>query len=647
MTSAPPAPRALIVSAAAIMFGALWCFSSDHPAAGSLLVLAGAAIVILARGGPEAPEGRGGLLLPFFLIFIAAAALRLFRLDAVPPLWWDEAVEMHDAKCLRAGLSLEPLDGILYHRSPLWLALLAGWSGLFGDSVSSFRALAALAGATVPALTFVLGARLHGRGAGYAAAAWLATCFWGLNLSRMAMANILVPAFGTALMLHLVYGPLPFLPRAALAGALAGVGALGYAAGIHLPFLAVVLVPLMAAPGTGRIARLSGALLCAGVALAVVAPTRAILPGAWDKVAATLSFSPATVLGNIREALPLLAAAGDPDLRHQYPSGAAVFPFLLAPFLFLGLALAVRGVRESPRAVLLLLWTAFGALPGVLSDGGGNNLFRMVGAMPPLAILMGIGWAAAWRALGPRLGLVVVGFLAWPMAGSVGAYFSRFPGDPAVAVWYRAWDREAGADLAAMARERPLVLCGAMPLSRYPVERLALFDLERAGRVRREPGVCPATTVRKRYLDPYGKVHAVLLAGRETGGKLVALYRTVLDIGMEGDALLTTGRAAEAVAHFKHWSAIVGPDPVLAERLGFAALKAGRPAEAEAAFRRALAHGPRTAILLDGLAAALFRQGRAREAEAAIMEGLRLEPGHPELEADLARVREALSRGKR
>ena len=667
MTSASPEPRALLVSALAIFFAALWCFASGHATAGALVTLAGAAIVVLARGGAGIPARNGGVLLPALVIFVAAAALRLFRLDAVPPLWWDEAVEMHDAMGLRAGLPLEPLEGILYHRSPLWLALLAGWSGIFGDSVASFRVPAALAGAAVPALAFVLGARLCGRPAGYAAAAWLAACFWGLNLSRMAMANILVPAFGTALVLLLASGSLPFLARAATAGAIAGIGALGYAAGAHLPLLAVVLVPLMAGPGTGRGRRLAGALLCAAVALAVVAPARAVLPGAWDKVVATASLSPAAVLGNLRDSLPLLASAGDPDLRHQYPSGAPVFPFLLAPFLLLGLALAIRGLRESREAPLLLLWTALGALPGILSDGGGRNLFRMVGAMPPLAILMGLGWAAAWRALGPRLGMVLVALLAWPVAGSVGTYFTRFPGDPAVAVWYRAWDREAGADLIQMAQTRPLVLCGGMPLSRYPVERLALFGPERAGRVRRIPGECPSLPVRKRYVDPYGEIRAVLLAGKETGGKLVARgaagaetnapafaggngvapsiapaiaeYRTVLDIGMEGDRLLIEGKAEAAVAHFTRWSAILGPDPVLAERLGFALLKAGRLAGAEAAFRRALDHGPRTATLLDGLAAALFRQGKTKEAEVALLEGLRLEPGHRELEADLARVR--------
>jgi tetratricopeptide (TPR) repeat protein len=256
--------------------------------------------------------------------------------------------------------------------------------------------------------------------------------------------------------------------------------------------------------------------------------------------------------------------------------------------------------------------------------------------MVPLAILMGLGWARAWRALGRRLGVVALVMLAWPVVEEGRSYFARFPHDPAVAVWFRAWDREAGSDLATMASGRRMVLCGSLPLGRYPVERLALFDAEREGRVEHRPGTCGAVKVRKRYLDPWGEVRAVL---GESRGAVV--FRTVLDIGMEGDALLTAGRPREALAHFRLWSALLAPSTVLEDRAGFAALAAGMPSEAEASFRKALARGPRTAELLDGLAAALFRRGRLKEAEEAVLEGLRIDPANRELGSDLARIRKA------
>src|SRR6185436_12490592 len=35
-------------------------------------------------------------------LVLAALALRLWRLESVPPVWWDEGVEGHDARCVAA-----------------------------------------------------------------------------------------------------------------------------------------------------------------------------------------------------------------------------------------------------------------------------------------------------------------------------------------------------------------------------------------------------------------------------------------------------------------------------------------------------------------------------------------------------------------
>src|SRR6185503_10092318 len=39
-------------------------------------------------------------------LVLVALVLRLWRLESVPPVWWDEGVEGHDARCVAAGLPL-------------------------------------------------------------------------------------------------------------------------------------------------------------------------------------------------------------------------------------------------------------------------------------------------------------------------------------------------------------------------------------------------------------------------------------------------------------------------------------------------------------------------------------------------------------
>src|ERR1044071_2541829 len=90
--------------------------------AAQIALLAGyiaAGLALLATGiwslrGQDAPAaGRSkrstGWWLAGGAMVLIALVLRLWRLESVPPVWWDEGVEGHDARCVAAGMPLEPL----------------------------------------------------------------------------------------------------------------------------------------------------------------------------------------------------------------------------------------------------------------------------------------------------------------------------------------------------------------------------------------------------------------------------------------------------------------------------------------------------------------------------------------------------------
>jgi tetratricopeptide (TPR) repeat protein len=623
---------------------------------GVMFLVAGVAAILMTRRAPEAgPVSAYAILAGAAVFFALALVLRTWKLDSIPPLWWDEAVEAYDAGSLADGLPLEPLVGINYHRSPLWLAMLAATGKVFGLSLTGFRLVSALAGSALVALVFVSGARLYGVAAGALAATWLAFHPWPLNLSRLLMANILVPLAGVAIVLAAAAKSLPLPWRAVITGGIAGISLYGYAAALHLPWLAALAVWLFAPRGTPAVRRLGWAAVALAIAAVASAPVKLLMPGFWGKAASvSVLFSPSMLAGNLADAFPLFHAAGDMDMRHQYPSGAPVFVPWLAPFFSLGLALTIRNAAR-PAYGLLLGWLALGLLPGLASEAGGRNLFRMAGALPAVALLCAVGGTTAAGIMGARAGRVIL-VLLWASFGvaAVRDYFVDFPSSRATPVWFRTFDRDAALDLKGMAVRNPLLLCRALPLSQYPVERLLLRAEMRSGRISDSGTDCGRLVPLRIYRDPYGQAQAVLLASADPasvpkGAPLKVEYRTVMDIGLEGDGLLAAGRTEDSLRVYRRWTLVLPDSPTLAERLGFAALRTREYPEARRAFERAIALGSHMPAVYDGLAAACYRGGDLAGAEKSLKEGLRYAPDDGVLAGDLRQVirdRDALRRDR-
>jgi len=633
--------QAAVVVSFAVLWGAQLCFSYGWGVAGGALTIAGWAILWFGRkdAGNEIQRwDKSRTVTLAVALLLAALALRLWKLGGHPPVWWDEGVEAYDARCLAAGLPLEGLGDISYHRSPLWsrLVMLAGAGGHW--TFASMRLPSALTGSVMVVLAAVLPA--YGRLAGLLAGLILVFHPWAIHMSRVTMGNILVPAAGAAVVIIAGFTRLSLLWRAAAAGAITGIALYGYAGALQLPIVGILAIFLLSGRETLVPRRLRALAVFAAVTIAVIAPYRLFSPGLFDKTANVSAVgSPSAILWNIADTVPMFNVRGDNDLRHQFPAGAPVLGDFLGPVFLLGLGLALRNIRE-PVSLMVLGWLAAALLPGIASAGGSRNLFRMVGALVPMALLCGAGGAALWRALGRRLGAALIAIM-WTLAALSGArrYFTDYQADPGAKSWFRTYNMEAAGDLAVMAGRGQITIAPPLTLAYEPLEKLALFDVARSGKVRYSQGSCSgASVVRKVYRDAFGNTQAVMRTSAR--GDCVE-YRTVLSLGIEGDSLVASGHPGEAIRLYSRWDALVGGSVFLRERMGFAELKAGRPKEAEKAFRKAIGNGPGTAAAWDGLAAALLRQGMYDGAEKAVERAIQLEPEAEEFARDLAEVRKA------
>lgn len=641
-TSLPGAgARTFLLAAFALMCGAQWCFTAGNTGVGvAALFLGWACLAPLGRPAGPPEGGRRGIVPAAAGVFLVALALRLWRLDEIPPVWWDEGVEGYDARCVAAGLPLEELEGIYYHRGPLWLLLLAASGSFFGFSIGALRAVAAVAGATVAVLSFLLGTRLFGLAGGLVAGAWMATHPWPLNMSRIMIGNILVPLAGAGVVLLCLQRRWRPSGRGVASGLVSGASMYGYAAAAQLPLLGPAVIWLSG--GTSPRERARAMVISIVVAAAVVLPYRIVYPDLWGKARnVSVLDRPLVMIGNLVDTIGMFNVRGDPDMRHQYPPAAPVLDGVVGPLFMLGAGIVLRYARQASSA-MILVWMGLGLLPGIASEGGERNLFRMVGALPAVSLLVGAGGAAVAAQMGRRSGvLVLAGLVAVSALAGGRRYLVLFPADPATAAWYRTYNREAAADLKDLAARSPLSLCSPLTLARHPLEKFFLFDEIRSGRVATAGGGCRITGRPERvYRDPWGQPAALLRTARGSGG-VEAEYRTILDLGTEGDGLVREGRAREAVDLYRRYLALVPESVLLWERLGFAALKAGREEDALRAFERAIDLGSNMPATYNGLASVLFSLGRYAAAEEAMVRAIELAPGEPGFQHDLDRIRRA------
>ncbi|MGE5603547.1 MAG: hypothetical protein ACM30E_10880 [Nitrososphaerales archaeon] len=373
-------------------------------------------------------------------VTLAAAALRLWRLDQLPPgLWYDEAVNGVDIRMVLSGRGLPIYFAANNGREPLFIYLQALSTALLGPTPLALRIVAAIAGIVTVPVVYWCGRLLFAspserrestgsqvlleRWGPLLAAAALAVSYWHLSISRLGLRAILLPLTSTL--------AVAFFWKAwtggrrrdyLLAGVCMATALYSYLAARLLPFVLVAFVAVEAAlaglnrlrrqdaPVTGRPWKttLVGLALMAGLTGLLFLPlARAIWAGppVVDRSSEVSIFTGVQageafrrVGASLLLALRAFYDRGDMNVRHNVP-GRPATDFLTAALFTLGWLTAFWRLREA-RYRLLLIWFGVMLLPTVLSIEAPHSL-RASGALPAFALLCGLGGATLISAL-PR-----------------------------------------------------------------------------------------------------------------------------------------------------------------------------------------------------------------------------------------------------
>ena len=168
-----------------------------------------------------------------------------------------------------------------------------------------------------------------------------------------------------------------------------------------------------------------------------------------------------------------------------------------------------------------------------------------------------------------------------------------------------------------------------------PVLNLLIKAIDAAARsdlLRRfDPALLGASLMpRRRYLAYVAAWTVVFTAMQLQTGSEVALAR--------GVSLLSQGRTADTIAHYRRLAREDPERAVYQNELGYVLLRAGRAPEALEPLERAAALDPAVAQTHNSLGAVHVQGGRLEEAVAAFREALALQPDYPEAQFNLAQL---------
>lgn len=355
-------------------------------------------------GGRLSPGRREALTV--LAVLLVAAALRLYRLDDLPPgLWYDEAVNGVDALGVLRGerpIFFEGNQG----REPLYVYAVALGFGLLGPGPATIRLVSAAFGLATVAATYALAREAFGRRVALLAALVCAVTFWPIGLSRLGFRAVTLPLFEALAAL--------FLFRAVRRDSLACYALSGLAGGLALyTYLASRAVPLwlgamalaFALPSwRGRTTlrrHATGVVILVAVALLAFAPlARFYLDHPREFLgrveASSLSARAQTTAADGLETsalktLGMFVWRGDPNPRHNLP-GRPLFDPVLAVAFLLGVAVSLRRIAR-PEYALLFLWTLAMLAPAVLATEAPHFL-RTTGILPAVLLFPALGLEA-------------------------------------------------------------------------------------------------------------------------------------------------------------------------------------------------------------------------------------------------------------
>ena len=353
---------------------------------------------------------------PVLIVGLAAIALRLYAIDRLPPgLFGDEAVEGLDALDVLAGNG-----AIWFHahqgREPIYVYLVALSYWAFGVTPLATRLPALIAGLlTIPATWWMVREWAAGRPAQAAVrlagltTALLAISFWHIQMTRDAHRDTLVPLVEAVGYAFLWRGLRTHSWKAyAAAGLVLGLAIYTYSPGRFVGVFVALYIGLEFL--ISRFGRRATALVlhwlaligAGGLALLVMMPLGVYFAQnpdqffrRFDSVSVLDAESPvaalaASVAGNLLQYV--VPGAGYQSTHYNLP-GKPIFDLLIAPWLLVGVAIAL-GRWRRPEYRFLLLWFGVMMMPAFLTTDMTPKAVRCLGVVPGVFVFpaLAIEW---------------------------------------------------------------------------------------------------------------------------------------------------------------------------------------------------------------------------------------------------------------
>lgn len=336
-------------------------------------------------------------------VLLIAAIFRLVLLHDVPPgLSQDEVLNADIVQFIRGGShTLFFREG--YGHEPLYHYFSVPFQVLLGDNVLSMRLPAVTLGLLLVALTLRWARRELGAGTAVLAGAGLAISWWPIVFSRVGIRPILEPVL---LLLFAWFWP----KRPWLAGLFLGLSVYSYTGArvvFAIPMLLAVYYFLTQRRKEEKDRkRIRTALIVLGMALLVALPLFLTLradPTLQQRVdqlagplAALQAGDPQPILQSVVATVGVFSFTGDPRWTYTLPD-RPLFDWGTAVFFYAGLLLALWRWRQ-PRYAFVLIWLGVALIPSAVTPQSPSTV-RLVGALPVVYLLVGVGITAVYRLL--------------------------------------------------------------------------------------------------------------------------------------------------------------------------------------------------------------------------------------------------------
>lgn len=354
------------------------------------------------------------------IVLLAAAFLRLYRLDAAPPgMPIDEVIDANAVRAIAAGeRPIFITQG--WGREPLYHYIAALMLPIVRDPQMAIRLTSAFMGIALVAAVGAFTAQIAGPRAGLLAAAFTAVTYWAVFASRYGVRNILLPLLSTVTIwlffraLDAGQRPVADRHRAAfisltrwvLAGVLLGLTFYTYQSSRVFPLVFVaVCVWLWLFDRVRLRATWRGLLAFFVTGLIVAAPLFVYLlthPGAesgrafmLEPLSALQNGDPGPLTASIWKTL-LFFSFDAGDWTYNVP-GHPVFAPITSLLFYIGIIACVTGWRDV-RRFTLATWFLVGLLPVMLTSE--PHYLRLIGvlapglALPAIGLVDGIDWMA-------------------------------------------------------------------------------------------------------------------------------------------------------------------------------------------------------------------------------------------------------------